>query len=161
MPTTRNWRPATVIVWPIPTPSFVSATTSPERSGLRPLVACGLMPCTTVPNTTTSTGVEPPSVTRVSTIGLAFVTPGMRATRVVTDDGNATLVVNGPGTPLGTTPTSASNDATVRLISLLNPEFMPASRSVIPNTRPVATTAITNRRRRHCRSRRLISSMAP
>ncbi len=141
-------------------PSFVSTTISPDLRTFRPVVARGPSPLMTVPKTTRSFGGDVGTVTRVTTIGSAWRTPGLRATPLATDPGNAADVVNGPSAVLGTTHESARNDATVRSISLEKLEFMPASNKVIPKTRPVATTAIAKRRRRHSRSRRLISHIS-
>lgn len=69
-------------------------------------------------------------------------------------------MVNGPDAPLATSHRSAWTLATVRRTSLWKLAFTPANNSVIANTGAVAATAIVNRRRRHCRSRRLSRHIA-
>src|SRR5206468_8072207 len=65
--------------------------------------------------------------------------------------------VNGPKPPWAISHESAWNERTVRWISLSKLVLTPESRSASANTTPVATTAIANLRRRHWRSRSVIS----
>ena len=83
----------------------------------------------------------------------------MSATSDAASAGIAATVVNGPYTPVRITHASAPRPRTVRAASARKLSLSPARMSVIAKTTDVPTTAMTNRRSRHCRSRSVASHM--
>jgi hypothetical protein len=88
--------------------------------------------------------------------GSARTTPGEAATRSVSAAGIGVEVVKGPDAPSAISQASAPRVATIRRPWLWRLASAPVISSVIPNTSEVARTAMTKRRRRHCRSRNAI-----
>src|SRR5215207_518297 len=165
-PTTWSSRPPSSTRSPRPSPSAVSATTSPDPATARPSPKPGdPSPPGRPPITFTSRTQGRRSVECRITSGSARTTPGVAATRSVSAAGIGVEVVKGPGAPSATSQASAPRVATIRRPSLWRLASAPVISSVIPNTSEVASTAMTNRRRRHCRSRNAIrhisSSLLP
>src|SRR5215204_5713591 len=153
-PTTSSSRPPSSTRSPKPSPSAVSATTSPGPLTARPSASGGApSPPGRAPITFTSRTEGRRSVECKITSGSARRTPGVATTRSVSAAGIGVEVVKGPDAPPATSQASAPSAATIRRPSLCRLASAPAISSVIPNTSEVASTAITNRRRRHCRSR--------
>ena len=88
-------------------------------------------------------------------------TPGAAATASVVSAGTTVDAVNGPDVPSATIHESAPMTSTMRRISLWSVALNPAIKRVIANVSAVAAIAIVKRRRRNCRSLRLMSHMAP
>src|SRR5215212_9529253 len=97
---------------------------------------------------------------RMLTMGSACRTPGKPATVSVISSLSWDTVVNGPLTPSRTTKASPPRARTVRAVSTSIPSRKPDSSRVSASTRVMAATAMTKRRRRHPRSRRLASQIS-
>ena len=161
MPTISSLRDPTSSCSPIWRPIVLDTASSSGLDGALPSDIAGIPgPPAGAPNMAPGC-VESPflNVAPLYASGAAATTPGVAATTCSSAAGNGAEPRNGPVAPDLIKNMSTPRESTVRSSSTRNPLASPVRTSVIANTRPVTTIAITKRHLRHCMSRNAVNSM--